>query len=320
MPTRSPDQALSPFALSAEAIRAAAIRRHGESSQEVPGRPFSGSPRRGQPTSTSNRPLLDPNILRRKSIERSIHPLDVQRFREDHPDAPDQSNSTIRRIIAEKEVFPGGVSKEAGPEPSGGITSTAVSLGGGIVQGAITAPARAIAATIGTGAQLIGNEQLAEEFFSASKKIQEQAPDAEGVAGTIGRGLGSAVPTAVALLSSGASAPILAYYALQGFGGGTEDYRETMIARGEDPEIVDQLITGVGYGLTEVVAERIGIDFLGKIGARTLNRIGDTALRGNGRQAVELLSGAARIAGVNASEEVLTQISQNAIASLLCRI
>ena len=132
-----------------------------------------------------------------------------------------------------------------------------------------------------------------------------------------GRFTADLVPSALSLIvSGGASAPVLAYFGIQGFGGGVREYREAMEAHGATPDQVNQIAIGVGYGSVEVVTELLGLELIGRFAAKKAFAIGDAMLRGNYRGAAKVVSTVATGAPINGIEETLAQFGHNAIAGI----
>lgn len=151
--------------------------------------------------------------------------------------------------------------------------------------------------------------------YNAKTQLGQVAARGGAVVGT-GRLAVNIAPSAFALLTSGgSSAPILAYYGIQAFGSGAQDYRETMIARGLTPDAADAFTVGVGYGVIEIVAEKIGLDAMGKkVGPKLAKALGDKFLRNKAGQVTNILLQAELVSQIEGVEELLTQFFQNAIA------
>lgn len=197
-----------------------------------------------------------------------------------------------------------------------GVAGAAVNFGRGLRSGAIVEPGAAIGQLIGTGLDALGFEEQAERYYSVGEEFRRRNLDGgEGFAGTVGRVGGSILPAAAAMLASGgAAAPILSYYFLQGAGAGVEDYRQTLEARGEDPKLLAQVATGVGYGAAEALFERLGLEGVGRVGARTAAKLGDALFRGNARSFARTAMGIGAINATESAEEAATQLAQNLIS------
>jgi N12 class adenine-specific DNA methylase len=194
-------------------------------------------------------------------------------------------------------------------------------LASGAVEGGIRTPAVAMHYAIGTFADLVGNKKVADEHYGAAKslrlegrtgKFSREGQPGKGVAAWTGRFAGMLMPSAVSLaVAGGASGPVLAYMAIQGFGGGVESYRSRLEDRGVQPVFIDQLTSGVGHGFLEVASEKLGLDLIGKVAPGIIRNIGDAALSGNKAALAEMLGRIAIASGIEGTEEAIAQVTQN---------
>ena len=174
-------------------------------------------------------------------------------------------------------------------------------------------------------ADFIGMTDLAAEHRLLSQALLDFNAQTElgslaargGLPAGAGELVANIAPSALSLLASGgASGAVLAYYGIQSFGAGAQDYRETMQAQGLTPDAVDQFAIGIGYAVVEIVAEKIGLDVIGrKIGPKLAKDFGDLFLRGKTGKVAGVLLKAELITDVEGTEELLTEFLQNAIAS-----
>ena len=174
-------------------------------------------------------------------------------------------------------------------------------------------------------ADFIGMTDLAEQHRVLSQSYRDFNAQTElgalagrgGVAVGAGELVANIAPSALSLLMSGGSSGlVLAYYGIQSFGAGAQDYRTTMEAKGLTPDVVDAFAIGIGYGVVEIVAEKIGLDTIGRrIGPAIAKDFGDLFLRGKTGKVVGALVKAELISDIEGTEELLTEFLQNAIAS-----
>jgi hypothetical protein len=136
------------------------------------------------------------------------------------------------------------------------------------------------------GTQIDRNQQR----FSA-----EYAP--QGVAGAFGSGIGQVATGGIIAKGLGLAAGA-GTLAAQGAEAGYQDYRQSVGP--EEASTLKGLAVGGGYGLAEYVGERFGLG--------ALLKAGDAQGFKNGVKAL------LQAAGVNASEEFVTQVAQNAIS------
>lgn len=221
---------------------------------------------------------------------------------------------------------PGGILRAPIPETFGQSTLRApLRLVGGVRRGLIIDPAVNLSNAFAALADVAGNPELAEGLRRGGRSTLKQdiatplgrAGDEPGFFAGAGRLIGNIAPSAVSLfVSGGASFPLLAYYGIQAVGGGAEDYRETMLARGVKPDAIDALAVGVGYGSIEVIAEKLGLNLIGKkIGPKIARTLGDKILRGQKREAAKVLVNVGLISSIEGAEEAITQLTQNSIAA-----
>jgi hypothetical protein len=136
------------------------------------------------------------------------------------------------------------------------------------------------------GTQIDRNQQR----FSA-----EYAP--QGVAGAFGSGIGQVATGGIIAKGLGLAAGA-GTLAAQGAEAGYQDYRQSVGP--EEASTLKGLAVGGGYGLAEYVGERFGLG--------ALLKAGDAQGFKNGVKAL------LQAAGVNASEEFVTQVAQNAVS------
>jgi len=195
-------------------------------------------------------------------------------------------------------------------------------LAGGILKGGLVEPgakiaegAAALIEPLGaTGAAGSLRRGAAESRAFYGNLPTGQAAERSSITGTAGEIVGGIAPTAVAVLGSGGTAAVPAFYALQAVGGGAEDYRNTLAAKGMKPDEVKALEYGLGYGAVEFLSERLGLGVLGKIGERGAARVGQYMLSGDRKAAAAAIGhwvGAGQAEGI---EEALTQFAQNTMA------
>lgn len=193
-------------------------------------------------------------------------------------------------------------------------------LVGGLHKGMLVEPGAKIAEGFAAGADAIGLDSAAGSLRRGAQNSRAfwgnlptgQAAAKGGVAAVGGELVGNIAPTAVGL--GGATKIIPAFYALQAFGQGSEEYRKAIEKRGGTPDDIEAVKFGVGYGAVEFLAERLGLDVLGKIGSKGASKIGDLILRGDRKAAASAIGhwvGAGQAEGI---EEGLTQFAQNAMA------
>jgi len=226
-------------------------------------------------------------------------------------------------LTAQRLANPGGTIKDPGPEVIDlreEVAKAPQRLAGGVIQGAVVEPAASIASAAGwfDAAKQIRKDSARLPLTRSLSEVQPGGrEDAGGAAGFAGKSIGSVLPSGVALFSSGGgSAPVLAYYAVQGFGGGREDYHETLKAQGHDPKLINELAVATGYALTEVLFEKLGLEGIGRIGAKTAGELGQRVLKGEGANKIaKTLIGYEAMSQVEGAEEAATQVTQNFIAS-----
>jgi len=194
---------------------------------------------------------------------------------------------------------------------------------GSVVKGLLIEPAANFSSALGALADVAGAPGLAQEFFDASQNIRTEA-ERKALTGAATEGgftelagevVGGIAPSALYLIASAELQPaILAFFAVRALGGGAEDYRTQLQDRGVEPDAIAQLLVGVGNGAAEVAFEKMGLDTIGRIGTKVAGNIGDLILRGKAGDAARVIAGVATTAGVEGTEESLTQVASNAIA------
>ena len=257
---------------------------------------------------------------------------EVAQYRKLYPDAPKRSDYEVKLHLAERDLYPGGVFKgpreerrsfgEAAIEalPSvernerGGLSVNPGDFAGGLIQGAISQTGQNIASALGTVMRATGNTREAALYDVVREDIARRAPDAEGIAGGAGQVIGGLAPTGPAVLTGSGAKAMMAIYGLTAFGGGVQEYRDTMKERGIDPNTADEIAHGLGAALTEIVAERLGLDGLLKAAPRIGQAVGERVMKGNFKEAAEVIGELAGASAINAAEETLTQVANNARA------
>ena len=153
------------------------------------------------------------------------------------------------------------------------------------------------------------------EFQAGAEATANIVPPPQGVAGQLGSVVAQALPSmaAVRLANAGrAIESVLAFYALQSASQTGLDYRRVMQEKGKDPDTVAGLAIAVGNGMLEAGFEKLGLERgLIPISRSTGGQIGDLLLRGNAPAAGRVAGTLAGSAGVEGTEELLTQFFQN---------
>ncbi|MHA7813265.1 MAG: hypothetical protein ACX94C_07745 [Phycisphaerales bacterium] len=247
-----------------------------------------------------------------------------------------KDDQAVRYLMAERDLFPGGRvssfenaeevrdTRIYGGNPRGlpekavyGLSRITEATGvndyyRGLRQGGIVTPARGVAGAGATVLRMFGSEEEAALYDQVAEDLRTRHDGGRGIAGLAGNAVGSALPTAAGLLGGGASLPML-YYGVTAYGNAGQDYRKAMDERGLDAKLQDEIVHGAGAAAIEVVTERLGLGYLGGLGRRGVSSIGDSILKGQFKQAaaqIAIASGEA--AAVNAAEEVLAQVANNA--------
>ncbi|MFB3431983.1 MAG: hypothetical protein ABL309_13785 [Phycisphaerales bacterium] len=258
---------------------------------------------------------------------------EVEQYRRFYPDAPAKDDWDVRLRVAERDLYPNGVFK--GPRPEGKRSAgKAVAdalpfvgedeqggarfdpmdpgdLAGGAIRGVVSEFGQNIASVLGTVMRATGNDREAAMYDVVREDIERRAPKTEGIAGAAGSIAGSLAPTGAATLTNSGFKAMMAIYGLAAFGGGTQDYRQTMKERGIEPNVGDEIAHGLGAALTEIVAERLGLEGLLKVAPRIGKAVGTKVLSGKHREAAEVIGELAGASAVNAAEETITQVANN---------
>ena len=223
------------------------------------------------------------------------------------PESPMQAVKMVRDAIAQ-------------PNTIGGIL-------GGLNAGRLGYSSGA-ADVLGTAAALGGSPTWSEAFHQTADELQQQAsPGRASAAGQLGGMMWDSVPTAAMILASrgqaaGRVGPIVsgaATYAGLGTmaaasaGQGIQQYRDTLIARRENPDPKVEAVIGAGYAAAEIIFEKVGIDATGEILHKAAADVTGSLLRRDVAGVARFILSAAEAGGVNATEEGATQLAQNLI-------
>lgn len=266
---------------------------------------------------------------------------DVQAFRQqikaNGGNLKGKTDAQVKRLMAERELFPQGRfrSGEGSPEvrdtriyggkprsvPEKAVyaaSRAAEALGvndfaRGLRFGGIDAPARGIAGTSATVLRIFGSEEEAQKFDAVAQDMATRHDPGRGFPGFAGRAIGSAAPTVAALAATGGgSAPVMFAYGVTAFGNAGQDYRLAMTARGLDTKLQDEIVHSTGAAAIEIITERLGLEALGRIGARGVSQIGDSIIKGElGKAAMSLAIASGQSAASNAVEEILAEVTNN---------
>lgn len=212
--------------------------------------------------------------IERDRIQQTITPLDQ----------PLPSQNAINRQMAQEEYN--------AANPRGPVEDFIRSAGRGAA-GVVTAPVDLLMDPLRRTFQ----PEEAQREFDRSRAARDIATAPQTLAGQVGSGVGqvlASVPTGGAV-GVGRTAALLAAGGAQG---GYQDYINTVGP--QDASTIKALVAGGGYGVAEFVGERFGLGAILKAG--------------NAAGFKQALSGILTASGVNATEEMLTQIAQNAIA------
>lgn len=176
---------------------------------------------------------------------------------------------------------------------------------GEFARGIVNAPANTARAVAGLVGDPLARAGIASGILPAevgtaidrNKQAADTQFNARGVSGAVGSGIGQVLTGGVIARGAGLAAGA-GTLAAQGAEAGYRDYRESVGP--QEASTLKALAVGGGYGLAEYAAERFGLG--------AVLRAGDAQGFKNGLKAILQAS------GVNASEEFVTQVAQNAIA------
>lgn len=159
--------------------------------------------------------------------------------------------------------------------------------------------------------------------FEGAKRIEQQlASDpslqtSSGAAEFIGEVVGQAAPSVLAMAVPVTAPGVLAYYGAQSFGAGRKAYRDYKTEAGEEVNAGEEFTVGLGYGLAEFAAEKLGLKYLQKIGLEGAKSLGKGLLKNaavaDPNAAMRLLIAGTKAAGVGGSDEAAAQVGQNLV-------
>lgn len=236
-----------------------------------------------------------------------------------------KNNEEAAQIAAFHFQNPGGVVAPPPRESFGqSVLKAPARLAGGVIDTLTVQPVVSMHEGFATLAAIAGNKDLSEAFKQAARETTAEAShglitqfaDDGGVWAGLGHLGGNIGPSALAIMSSGPFAPVLLWYAVQAFGskGAEIDEYRALYPQIEISEW-DKLFLSVGSAVVEVVTEKLGLDFLGRrIGAGVYKKIGEQFIAGDMKGAVALMGEFTLVTQVNAAEEVLAEVSNNAMA------
>lgn len=258
-------------------------------------------------------------------IAANITDEQIRRMQANFPDAlSGKTREEAAELTAYHLNFPHGTGLPQ-PETVGQTALRAVPrLLGGLQKGVITDPAINLHEAFAAVADAYGNTDAADGFRRAARSLRSQSRhgligrygEDESNFATIGNFLGMLAPSAASLfVSGGANFPVLAYFGVQAVGGGSAEYRETLIAQGLEPDAIDALEIGVAHGVVEMVAEKLSLGFVGRVSDDVALRIGKKVLSGDKLTASRAIAAALKSGNAEGIEEALTQMVGNAIAA-----
>lgn len=180
------------------------------------------------------------------------------------------------------------------------------------------------ASVIGTGAGMIGADEIAAAFHGAGETLARESQDLQKTpAGQLGQLAFQSAPSAAMLLASkGRAAPALraatnvtalGSMSLASAGQGIQQYRDHKIAKGEAPDPFVEAGIGAAYGTAEWFFERFGVQATGQaLGVMAQEAASVFAKQAPAPAAIyrALVAGGESM-GVNMTEEMLTQGAQN---------
>lgn len=218
------------------------------------------------------------------------------------PESGEQALTMLRDAVTQPGTL-GAIGRGMGQRLQGAQASAANVMG--TLQG--------VSDSLGGG----GGQIPANAYHLAASQIREDVAGQPQSAGTVlGGVVADSVPAGLAMLApAGAAAKAAIGSMVVGSAGdGIADYRQTMLAQGKKPNPADEALIGFGYGLTEYLFERVGIEKTGELVKNVAgNLIG--AAKGGGLSSVgKAIAGMAQSVGVNMGEEAATQLAQNYIA------
>ncbi len=253
-----------------------------------------------------------------------VTPEDIIDFGRRFPQITKKSTRTqISEMILDERRFPQG---QIGPHDRPFLQAAKAApaeFGGGVQRSAFNQAANIFQAHA-TVADMLGLPDLAADHRTISAKINEFGGDVllgpqsrEGIAATGGAIFGGIIPSIVSLVvSGGSSAPVLAYYAVQGFGAAGEEYDTVLKERGQSPDDIDRFAIAIGAAVIEIVSEKVSLDIIGRrLGPSLRKSIGDAFLRGKPGAVANALLKAEYISDVEAVEELVATFLNNALAA-----
>ena len=263
-------------------------------------------------------------ITREKELAKvRVTPEDIDDFSRRFPNVAKKSTRTqMGSMVLDERKFPQG---QIGPRTRGFIEAAIRSpkeFGGALQRSAFSQVAMVFEANA-VIADVLGFTDLRAEHKFISQSIEKYGEEvflgrqpAEGIAAKAGEIVGSVAPAAASLVvSGGASSAILAYYAVQAFGGAGQEYDIVLRERGMSSNAIDRFAIATGSAIIEIATEKLSLDIIGKrLGPSLRKSIGDAWLRGKPKAIANILLKAEYISDVEATEEFFANLFNNALA------
>lgn len=200
-------------------------------------------------------------------------------------------------------------------------------FGAGLQRGLYYQPAAAFAEAsegIPVLEDLLGGRERRQRI-ERRMELPDLAPS-DSAGDFLGQVAGSIVPSAAALaataFSGGSAAPAAAalFYGIQGFGTGRQAYHDYHESTGQEGSLAGELGTGVAFGVIETLAERLGLEAVGRIGVDSMEKIGRRLIGIAADNDPSIARAVARLAtmsaGAEGAEEAITQLGQNIVQQL----